>query len=227
MAVMCSFRERIAMVAALSLLVVAALSSGGKVVMASICPSEALVYPYWSYCNNPARYDEEFTFVSASLFTVLGDKQGLAPSQLSSATGAFVVLSSSPATYKLIYGGDSSTNVTTVAQGQNLMIQNVATGWYLSWFMGSTDYILVEVADSASAATFQLVQDEDALVICPLLLNARCALYNIMSNSSVGVSSYTSDAITTFTRESSDLHDFYVFSTAQSNHVQLASVVSN
>ncbi|KAI5075134.1 hypothetical protein GOP47_0009210 [Adiantum capillus-veneris] len=106
-----------------ALLLLVALRSGREVVMASTCPTKP-----WSLCSNPVGHDQEFTFVSRSTESVL-NPQGSAPFRVLNLTnGDFVVLSSLPTTYKLIYGGDSSTSVTSVAHGQNLTIQDVETG---------------------------------------------------------------------------------------------------
>ncbi|MCO5598428.1 hypothetical protein L7F22_052523 [Adiantum nelumboides] len=135
------------------------------------CPTGDLVYPYWSLCTNPAKYDESFSIIGAS------SGEGLAP------LGSYVVMSSTPATYQLAYNSSAETR-SSVAQGENFTVVNAATGKSLAWGEIDGEYLLIE--SDSEAATFQLLQDDTAALPCPLVYGARCAAYNLISGDGSG-----------------------------------------
>ncbi|MCO5597737.1 hypothetical protein L7F22_051818 [Adiantum nelumboides] len=141
------------------------------------CPTGELVYPYWSDCTNPTRYDESFSFVAVS------QSRGLAPLLNESNSTYLVVLSSQLATYKLAYNSSvgSRSNVT---QGQDFTIENVATNRSLASVEKNGEYLLIE--SDSGAATFQLLQDDTVALPCPRLYGSRCATYKLISGDGSG-----------------------------------------
>ncbi|MCO5597736.1 hypothetical protein L7F22_051817 [Adiantum nelumboides] len=104
-----------------------------------------LVYPYWSNCTNPTRYDASFSFVAVS------QSRGLAPLLDESNSTYFVVLSSQPATYKLAYNSSTGSR-SNVMQGQDFTVKNVATSRNLASVEKNGEYLLIK--SDSEAATF-------------------------------------------------------------------------
>ncbi|MCO5589073.1 hypothetical protein L7F22_043038 [Adiantum nelumboides] len=127
-------------------------------------------------CTNPARYDESFSFVGVSQ----GD-QGLAP--MSGSSYYLVSLSSTPATYQLVYNSSAKAR-SSVAEGEVFTVLNVATNRSLAWVEVDDEYVLIE--SDSEVATFQLLQDDTAALPCSLIYDVRCVAYNLISGDGSG-----------------------------------------
>ncbi|MCO5589066.1 hypothetical protein L7F22_043033 [Adiantum nelumboides] len=83
----------------------------------------------------------------------MGVSQGEGMAPVSESSYYLVSLSSTPATYQLVYNSSAEAR-SSVAEGEVFTVLNVATSRSLAWVEVDGEYVLIE--SDSKAATFQL-----------------------------------------------------------------------
>ena len=187
-----------------------------------ICPTaDEAVFPYWSLCSDPATYDYSGgVYPIESVGSSAGYGQYLAPEWDSENSTYYVRLvdaDSSPANYLFTHNSREIRSYVAV-NASDIIIKNADTQRFLAWRDEGGEKFLVEADtsdDDTSQGFFKFTPDQFVRLPCPLIFQARCQAYDIVSGSdpSSGLTAYEEDGAIYFKLAADDLVPFVLRTT--------------